>query len=262
MADDFAMRFQLQKVLAYRELCRGVRRSGRENAFFAILMLFLAYLAWEQRGQVTVALILYAALGLGELFVGLFKWLVPSAEGVLLDGLVMLVFVGYNFLGFLGGMRPPSWAILLGLFLLWGAIGRFKAYGQLRLMFADRPSREHMAWFDELTAEILAADPQSDELAIDLPTDPHWKAKLLGTTCFFVATRGSVILIAGPDDFELLREKNDHGTGRRRAFFTVYGVPHPEFQIGDASWNNYAKWRATHPLPASPPVEVNGQNHD
>jgi hypothetical protein len=256
MADDFAMRLQLQKVLAYRELCRGVRRSGRENVFFALLLLFMAFVLWEQRGAaqvgIPIALIIYAILGLGELCVGLFKWLVPSAEGVLLDGLVMLVFVGYNFLGFLGGMRPPSWAILLGLFLLWGAIGRFKAYVQLRKMFADRPSREHMAWFDELTAEILAADPEADELALDLPTNPHWKAKLLGTTCFFVATRGNMVLIAGPDDFELLREKHDHGTGRRRAFFTVYGVPHPEFQIGDASWHNYSKWRATHPLPVTP----------
>ncbi|MCE9563832.1 MAG: hypothetical protein K8U57_17455 [Planctomycetes bacterium] len=255
MSDDFAMRLQLQKVVAYRELCRSVRRSGRENVFFALILLLFAYLAWENgngRPAAVVALVLYGLLALGELFVGLFKWLLPSAEGVLLDGIVLLVFVGYNFLGFLGGVRPPGWAILLGLFMLWGAIGRFKAYGQLRRMFAQRPSAEHMAWFDDLVAEIRAADPQSDELALDLPTDPHWKGKLLGTTVFFVATRGHTVLIAGPHDFEILREKADRGTGRRKALFSIYDVPHPEFEIADASWANYQKWRIAYPLPAEP----------
>jgi len=247
MSDDFAMRLQLQKVLAYRELCRGVRRSGRENVFFALLMMFFAYLAIEN-GAPLVTLILYGILAFGEMFVGLFKWLFPSAEGVLLDGFVLLVFVGYNLLGFLVGRPPPGWAILLSLFMLSSALGRFKAYGQLRRMFADRPSAEHMAWFDDLVAEIKSSDSESDELALDLPTKPHWKGKLLGTTIFFVANRGHTVLIAGPQDFELLREKVDRGTGRRKALFTIYDVPHPEFEITDATWANYQKWRAAHPL--------------
>ncbi|MBA4189342.1 MAG: hypothetical protein C0467_15200 [Planctomycetaceae bacterium] len=243
MADDFAMRLQLQKVLAYRELCRGVRRSGRDNVFFAMLMLFFAYLAWDN-GAPAMTLVLYGILATGEMFVGFFKWVFPSAEGVLLDGFVLLVFVGFNFLGFLVGRPPPSWVILLGLFMLWGAIGRFKAYAQLRKLFAERPSADHMAWFDDLVAEIRAADPQTDELAIDLPTKPHWKAKLLGTTIFFVADRGHTVVILGPHDFEILREKTDHGTGRRKALFTIFDVPHPEFEITDTTWANYQKWRA------------------
>jgi len=252
MSDDFAMRLQLQKVAEYRELCRSVRRSGRENVFFALLMLYFAYLLWNPNGAVPAAVLLYGFLVFAELFVGLFKWLFPSAEGVLLDGFVLLVFVGYNFLGFLGGNRPPGWAIFLGLIMLMSAFGRFKAYGQLRRRFADRPSPQHIAWFDELVAEIRASDPQLDELALDLPTDPHWKGKLLGTTVFFVASRGQTVLIAGPHDFEILREKVDRGTGRRKAMFTIYDIPHPEFEITDATWANYQKWRTTHPLPVEP----------
>ena len=45
--DTVAMRMQLQKVAAHRELCRAVRRSGRENAVFAAIMLGLAYFAFE-----------------------------------------------------------------------------------------------------------------------------------------------------------------------------------------------------------------------
>ena len=48
MSDDFEMRLRLQRVAAYRELCRGVRVGGRENAFFAVLMLVLAYYAFKK----------------------------------------------------------------------------------------------------------------------------------------------------------------------------------------------------------------------
>ena len=48
--------------------------------------------------------------------------------------------------------------------------------------------------------------------------------------------------VAGADDFTLVREKADHGTGRRRAMLRIHGEPYPEFDITDASWSNYAKW--------------------
>jgi hypothetical protein len=254
MADDFEMRARLQQVAAYRELCRGVRWSGRENIVFALIMLFLAYVVW-QNGAPPLVLTLYVILAVGELLVGLFKWVMPSAEGVLLDGIVLLVFALYNFgieyLRFQVGRQFSPVIVFLGLFLLIGAFGRFKAYGQLRLLFADRPSAEHMAWFDDLTREIQASDPQSDELTLDLPTSPHWKVKLLGTTAFFVSRKGNMVLVAGPHDFELLREKADHGTGRRKGLLRIHDMPYPEFEITDATWANYQKWRAANPLQES-----------
>jgi hypothetical protein len=258
MSDDYEMRLRLQKVAAYRELCRGVRRSGRENVVFAAIMLFLAYLVSENGGAPPLVLTIYVILAGGELLVGLFKWLVASAEGILLDGLVLLVFAGFNL--YMQYVRlQNNWPldpviVFLGLFLLMGAVKQFRAYGQLRRLFADRPSAEHMAWVDGLVHEILTADPQSDELALDLPTGPHWKAKLLGKTVFFVARRGGAIWIAGPDDFELLREKADHGTGKRKALLRIHGVPYPDFEITDASWSNYQKWRITNPFPVIAPA--------
>jgi hypothetical protein len=261
MADDFEMRLRLQQVAAYRDLCRRVRRSGRENILFASIMLFLAYVVWQGQPNNTV-LILYLVLAIGELLVGLFKWLSPSAEGVLLDGVVLLVFAAYNFgmeyLRFQNGQQFRPIVIFLGLFMLMGAIGRFKDYRVLRLLFAERPSAEHMAWFDDLVREIKQADPESDELALDLPTSPHWKAKLLGTLAFFVSARGSMVVVAGPDDFEIRREKMDHGTGRRRAVLRIHDVPYSEFEITERVWSNYQKWRATNPLPSSPPFPAGG----
>lgn len=261
MADDFEMRLRLQQVAAYRDLCRRVRRSGRENIVFASIMLFLAYIVWQGQPNRTV-LTLYLILAVGELLVGLFKWLSPSAEGIFLDGVVLLVFAAYNFgmeyWRFQKGMPFSPIVIFLGLFMLMGAIGRFKDYRVLRLLFAERPSPEHMAWFDDLTHEIKTADPEGDELALDLPTQPHWKAKLLGTMAFFTTLRGNLVIVCGPDEFEIRREKTDHGTGRRRAVLRIHDVPYPEFEITDATWANYQNWRAANPLPQSPPSAVGG----
>jgi len=256
MVDDFEMRMRLQQVAAYRELCRGVRRSGRENVIFAVIMMFLAFVVSQQGQARPLILVLFGILIVGELLVGLFKWLVPSAEGVLLDGVVLIVFAAFNFalefLRFQAGQGLNPVIIFLGLFMFMGAIGRFKVYRQLRRLFAERPSVTHIAWFDDLVQEVRAADPQADELALDLPTRPQWKAKLLGTTVFFVSKRDHVVWIVGPEDFELLREKIDNGTGRRKALLRIYGQPYPEFEITDVSWSNYQKWRATY-VPASTP---------
>jgi hypothetical protein len=260
MSDDSEMRMRLQHVAAYRELCRGVRRSGRDNIVFAALMAFLAYLSgvWV----FPFLLVFYCIIIGSELVVGLYKWAFPSAEGHLFDGLILLLFAAVNFgmqyLRFQRGFGLNPVIILICLLILSQAINRFRFYRELRRLFADRPSAEHMAWFDDLVREISAADPQSDELALDLPSQPHWKAKLLGGTVFFVTAKGSQVLVCGPDDFELRREKIDHGTCRRRAILRIHGMPYPEFEIVDATWANYQKWRAAHPLPDLPSTAVGG----
>lgn len=245
MSDEFTMRLRLQNVAAYRELRRGVQRSGRENVVFAVVMLGLAYFVHQNGGNPTAAVI-YIALGVGELLVGLFKWTFPSAEGLILDGLVLLAFatlnLGRELLKLQGGLPPNTTGLFFGGLMLFFAIGRFRAYAGLRALFAERPSAEHIAWFDDLVLDILTSDPNSDRLALDLPTSPHWRAKLLGSTVFFVANNGNAVWVAGPDDFSLVREKHDRGHGRRKALLRIHGEAYPEFDLDDASWANYANW--------------------
>ncbi|MBA4062349.1 MAG: hypothetical protein C0501_01325 [Isosphaera sp.] len=253
MSADDAMRLRLQQVADYRRLCQEVRRSGRWNVLFAGLILLFTYLQYEAglRGWL---LVLYGGLAAGELLVGLYKWLAPSAEGALLDGLVLLAFVGFNgwrqYERVRAGARLDPVSVLISLLVLSSAAAQFQEYGRRRRQFADRPTREHMAWFADLESEVRAADPQADELALDLPTAPHWRAKLLGTTAVLVSARGGEVWVAGPDEVELLREKTDHGTGRRKARLTVCGVEYPEFEVADATWSNYQRWRAGLPAPA------------
>ena len=256
MSDEVTMRARLQNVAAYRELRRGVQRSGRENVGFALLMLGLAYYTFQPNagGVATLVFMLYVGLALGEFAVGLFKLLFPTAEGVLLDALLLLLFAGWNLgwqgLALLAGGQSSTVFIFLGLYMLFGAFGRFKNYAELRKLFAERPSAEHIAWFDDLVREIQASDPHADELALDLPTRPRWKAKLLGGTAFFVATSGNTVWIAGADEFSLRREKSDRGAGRRKALLNIHGEGYPEFDLEDVSWANYTKWMATQSPPS------------
>jgi hypothetical protein len=227
-------------------------------------MLGLAYyLFWPPVARIMeIVFYLYTGLALAEFAVGLFKVLVPRAEGVLLDAFVLLLFAGWNLgwqaLRVQAGMQPTPVILVLGLYMLFGAFARFRHYGALRQLFRERPDREHIAWFDDLVREIQWADPNSDDLVLDLPTRPHWKAKLLGSTAFFVATDGNSVWVAGPDEFSLRREKTEHGTGSRKALLNIHGMDYPEFTLSDVSWANYTKWMATL-AQANPALETGTQ---
>lgn len=247
MSDEATMRLRLQQVAAYRELRRSVARGGRENVIFALVMLAFAYFI-HQGGNLSVALF-FGVLAMGELLVGLFKWMWPSAEGFVLDALVLLTFAALNgwlaYNQFQQRGQPSVLSIFFCLYMLFAAMNRFKAYGELRRLFAERPTPEHIAWFDDLILEIRASDPMTDRSALDLPTRPHWKAKLLGGTAFFVAASGSAVWVAGADDFTLRREKTERNNGYRKALLSIHGEQYPEFELSDASWENYTKWMAS-----------------
>jgi hypothetical protein len=244
MTDADLMRSRLQQVAAYRHLRRAVRRTGRENVFFAGIMLALAYYTFRPNAQLIFAL--YVGLALAEFAVGVFKWLWPSAEGILLDALILLLFAGWNLgwqmIGQMAGRPFNPILLALGALMLWAAFGQFGRYRQMRKLFANRPTADQIAWFDELIYEIRTADPELDEQAIDLPTRPHWKAKLLGTTAFVVSAQGEAVWVAGPGEFEIVRETKDAGTGRRKAYLRVHDQQFPPFHITDTSWANYEKW--------------------
>jgi len=245
MTEDVVMRQELQRVAAYRELCATVRRGGRHNAVFAALMLLLA-VSVVQAGAVLSGYI-FGALALAELLIGMWKWLAPSAEGVLLDGVVLLAFGGWiivrNVLFMQAGGQPQGFSIVIGLFLMWNAVRQFRSYGQLRRLFADRPTRDQLAWFDDLAAEIRRSDPESDPTALDLPTRPPWKGKLLGSTAFLVAAKGESAVVAGPWDIEIA-SKDPQRRRDPRVVLLLYGQASPPFEIDDASLDNFHAWAA------------------
>jgi xanthosine utilization system XapX-like protein len=244
MSNDFEMRLQLQKVVAYRELCRKVRHSGQENIVYAFILGGFAFFSWNPNG---LYLIVICVLLASEFLVGLVKWFLPSAECFILDGIVFLLlgayYLGIAYLLFrLIGKAPPA-LVLVGAYTVFGGFSRLNVYKIYRKLFAERPSAQHIAWFDELVHEIRTADPHTDNQALDLPTGPHWKAKLLGSTAFFVALRSTAVWVLGPEDFAIALDKPDYTSDKHKAILNVHNRVYPVFGISSATWENYQKWR-------------------
>jgi hypothetical protein len=251
MTDDAEMRLRLQQVVAYRQLCRTIRSRANHTLVNAAIWLGLTYFLYNLERGLTPIVLAYLVLGVGELLVGLWKKLTPTLEAVLADGLILLGFgvvvLGRQVLvwqGIIKNMPVSPISVFLGIWWLSDAFKTFRNYGDLRRSFPERPSGDQLRWFDDLIREIRSSDPETDEVALDLPTRPRFKAKMFGSTAFLVAVRGDHVWVAGPEDFDIARERKDHGTGRRRARLTIHGQSYPEFEISDSTWANYQKWIA------------------
>ena len=249
MTDDYTMRFRLQQVLAYRHLQASIRAGATQTLVGGVIWIAIAVLLFNNNlGIVGV----YLALGAAELAIGVWKKLWPTLEAVLADGLILAAFgvfvLGRQFLAWQGIVLFPvnPISIFLGIYWIFSSVRTFKAYGALRQAFPERPSADVVAWFDDLIYEIRHADPATDELALDLPTKPHWKAKLLGTTAFFVAKRGNEVLVVGPYDFGLTPDDRSEGHSHVRVHLLMHDRVSKSFEIDDASWANYRKWMASH----------------
>jgi hypothetical protein len=252
------MRETFQRVAAYRAVCQAVRAGAGRTIFNGLFFIGITAAFYYLAGVVQPIFLVYGAIGVGELLVGLWKRFFPSAEGVLADAVLQ-----FGFAAAIGGRQglailnnfPPSWFMLvLGVIVFLDAIRTFQSYLSLRRVFPVRPSTAHLAYVDDLVAEIRASEPESDPQALDLPTFPHMKAKLLGDLAILVEGRSGKAIAAAREDVEIEREE---GRGGRlpTAFLTVEGQEFPEFGLSAANWKNYAAWKAEGGEPP-PPVKV------
>src|SRR5207248_7447687 len=76
------MRETFRRVAAYREVCNAVRRSAGHTLFNGVFFLGVTFLVFNVGGG-DLFLLLYGAIGCGEILVGLWKRVWPSAEGIL-----------------------------------------------------------------------------------------------------------------------------------------------------------------------------------
>jgi hypothetical protein len=243
-------------VLIYRDLCRSVQRSGRENFFFALLMAFFAFLSQKRGPGNDFFLIVYAFFIAGELFIAFYKWFFPSAEGVLCDALILLAFALLNgllaFVQFQAGLGPnPILAFLIGIFLL-GAWRQWQGYRQLRAVFRIRPSRAHLRWFEQFLQDIRHGDPHTDATIVELPMRPRCKAALLGQLVVVVGGNKQPLELATSEDFRLLPIEDETGDKKDWVRLLLNGQEYPPFPIDPASWDNYRRWRQSLEQESSP----------
>jgi hypothetical protein len=262
--DPHEMRGVLRNVAAYRHLRQEVRRKANWGLGLGAFMCVIWYFLFGQRGDYSSPFsITYLGLACLEFGAALINKVFPSAEGVLIDGIVLFGFGGVNLaraiLRLQAGGGPDWFYIVFGAYWMFAGFGHVRSYLALRRAFARRPSSEHLRWFDDLLRDIRAADPENDPTALDLATRPPVRGKLLGDTAFFLQAGSDDVLIAAREDVEIER---DAGKGRGPVgYLIVEGADLGGFPLDRENWKNYADWktRGGQPPPPMPPVPADDQ---
>jgi hypothetical protein len=237
----------MRKVAAYRKVCDHVRRRGTGSLVFGCIMLAFWWFFYG-RGADVWGLFSLFALGLGvlEIGVGLLQRFFPSAEGVLLDGVVLLAFAASN------GVRAfflwqatgrVDW-VFVGFAAFWTfqAVNILRSYAQLVRGMPARPTREQLRWFNGLLADLRDADPKDDPRAMAIPTDPYLTGLLLGDTAFFLDPAGEVMVVAR-EEVVLEAENSADPDKPPRGYLSIAGEDYPPFKLSRANWENYVAWK-------------------
>jgi hypothetical protein len=239
----------LRQVVGYREICKNVRSSGGGSLFWGALMLFLWYIAFLNQGRETEPIaIMHLVLGVSEILVGLWKLLAPSPECILVDGIILLGFAAVNGYRIFDAMqnneKPWTGSIVFGIMMLISGVQHIRQYFDIRRSLIERPTREHLRYFEDLLKDVRAADPESDPNALDLPTRPAMRAKLLGDNAMFVTKAGDVI-IAAVDEVDLHIVKKEE-TGELEGQLTILNVDFGWCDLTSHNVKNYQAWKAAY----------------
>ncbi len=243
----------LRQVAAYRDLCDQVRRGSGGSLLFGGLMFFIWWATIPDQEKFAGFGLLYFGLACLEFGTGLYNRFFPSAEGVLLDGIVLIVFGMTNLVR--QYLRWAAGGSVLWIFAFFSAywiytgFNHVVGYRTLRRLFTHRPTKAHLRWFNELLHEVQTGDPEADPDALDLPTSPRLRAKLLGDTAIVLLGRAEVVIVAR-EFFQLLDVRTEPGDDRKRAHVALGGFDMGECWVSPENWKNYSKWKAT----GEPPV--------
>jgi len=239
----------LQRVAAYYGLCQGVRKSSTGSLVFGGIMLAVWHFLLPDKMKFDWFGIVYLVLAVAEFGIGLLNRFAPSAEGVLLDGLVLIAFGGWNmlreglvFMQFLPG-QPSMIFLFFGGYWIYQGFQHCRNYSILRRLFAERPTREQIRWYDGLLKEVRFADPKEDSQALALPTRPPISGKLLGDIAFFAIVAGDPI-ITTRDQVMISMIDSDERGARPEAVLAIEGHMFEPFPISNANWENYRRWKA------------------
>jgi hypothetical protein len=252
-----AKRQVLRNVAAYRALCHQVRRKSTWGLAFGALMLGFWFMLPPKGpiGQYSLFGLIYLGLACLEFAAALWNRFFPSAEGVLVDGLVLFGFGGANLVRamivFQAKGQPDWFYLVFGGYWVLSGFGAIRSYIQLRRAFAVRPTGDHLRWFDDLLRDVRQADPESDSTALDLPTRPPVRGKLLGDTAVFLTPGADDPIITAREEVEIVRRPTDdpdHPTG----FLSIDGADYGKFPLDPENWRNYAHWKADGGEPPPP----------
>ncbi len=156
---------RLQHIADYRSNCKSLRQSARGGILVGVVFLLLGLLEFQNR------LVDFSRLGVAVsvLLIGLVNYRRPSAIGVVLDGVMILLCGALNLTAGLG------WVVaVLDVAAIFHGIRRILGYGHAREVFRDAPTAGQIAWFDDLVDEIQFAETAADPDAVEFMSGPRW----------------------------------------------------------------------------------------
>ena len=194
---------RMQKIADFRTTCKFLRKSGKEAMVFGAIILALGAMMFQER----LLDYLYIGLGIVELLIGLRNRYAPSASGVVLDGVLMLLFGAWNLtlqaIAIEQGAEPFWFSLAFGAIFVVAGIRRIKKFGRVREAFREPPTVEQIAWFDDLIAEIQSAKEAATPKMVEFTAGVRWKARLIGDTAIFVDKLDMENLIVDRRDIDI-----------------------------------------------------------
>lgn len=246
--DRDELKVTFHRVAAYRQICDVVRGTANATLFHGFIFAAFAMLLYRIAGPGSIMFLICTGVAIIEFAVGFWKKLRPSIECILVDAINSTVFgsslVARFALAHFGVIprNPDVISLVLGIWILFSAWSQFRNYLLLLRMFPFRPTREQMAYVDEMISELKLVNPETDPTSLDLPGPPRVRALLADEIAFVMFDASSEATVLDREHLGLEREE---GVGGYPAMgrLVIGGQRFAPFPLSDANWRNYLRWK-------------------
>lgn len=238
---------ELRQAAEYRRAVKILRGAGWGAIIFGVLALVIGVPAAVTH-PINFVLVLF---GLGLLAEGLWNLLLPTAEGILVDGILLLICALWNlFITILSvaAHDPPSvfWAVLGGFQIAW-AVSRFVSYGRFRNALAEKPDAETLERLEDIVKDIKQTKSVDDNEIVGFRSrsalkQQDWKGRLGDDAAIFVDKLGYDILVAYKEDVTITVKGKTLLASTLNASIKV-GKQRMEATISPESFARYTDWK-------------------
>jgi hypothetical protein len=192
---------ELRLIAEHHTACRTLRRMGWACVMFGVINMGIALMFTVQLHPINAAL---ALIGLFLLAAGVWCLVLPGAEGVLANGIALILVGLWNILitvlNAVAGEPPRIWWALFGAIQIAAAVQGFQKYSRFSRALRYRVSRDELAMMDTLVKTILKANSKEDEAIIGFQVRGYtqekvWRGQLGQDAAIFVEKTSNETLV-------------------------------------------------------------------
>jgi len=200
---------ELHLIAEYHTACRALRQMGWGGIVFGIINIGLGIAFTISLGPINALLVL---IGLFLLVSGIWCLALPGAEGVISNGIALILVGLWNILvtigNVAGGENPQFWWAILGVFLIAAGVQCFRQYARYSLALRHGVSREEAAMMDKLVKTILKANAKEEEDIINFEVraftqQKAWRGQLGRNVAVFVEKMSKEVLVAHKEEVRI-----------------------------------------------------------